>query len=205
MFVIIASKGFLQYLTDNNCPRPITRLVDEFSESLRVRSGCENSLERNHYGNVQKITTKRVIGRLKELNLLMGQYRICTRRYFLELKFSLRYKYHRLNHPKRSSSKLDSFRWLFYDYDFSSSIPDSISTVSSSDEFDNTFDSNGMPNFDTAPSFIPVQRKTPKTEQSATEVPAYVSSFKPLRRSRNWANSLPWYHASRVACWMTVI
>lgn len=60
-------------------------------------------------------------------------------------------------------------------------MPDSISTVSS-DGFDNTFDSNGLPNFDTAPTIIPVQRHTPKPEQSATEVPAYVSFFISLLR-----------------------
>ena len=92
----------------------------------------------------------------------------------MELKFFLRYKFHRPNRQKQFSSEIDNCLNIFINV---SSIPDSISTVSSSDDFDNTFDSNGMPNFDTAPTIIPVQRQTPKTEQSATEVPAYVSSF----------------------------
>lgn len=146
MFVIIASKGFLQYLTDNNCPRPITRLVDEFSESLRVRSEnydqtCHWTVERieSSYGTVSNIYEAVFLG-IK----ILPQIQISS--------------------PEPPKTVLNS-------------IPDSISTVSSSDEFDNTFDSNGMPNFDTAPSFIPVQRQTPKTEQSATEVPAYVEGF----------------------------
>lgn len=148
MFVILVSTGFLQYLSDSNCPRPITRILDEFSESLRVRSDnyeqtCHWTMERieTSYGKVSHIYEAVFLG----LKILAPQIQITP------------------EVPKSTKNV--------------SSMPDSISTVSSSDGFDNTFDSNGVPNFDTAPTIIPVQRQTPKPEESATEVPAYVEGF----------------------------
>ncbi|CAG5098539.1 Oidioi.mRNA.OKI2018_I69.XSR.g15758.t1.cds [Oikopleura dioica] len=52
MVVVLVSNGLLQYLADNNCPRPITRIMDEFRESVR---GCTDNYDKTCHWTMDRI------------------------------------------------------------------------------------------------------------------------------------------------------